>query len=265
MPSLVWGRDPQEAFEDPYEYEAQEQFAREASAFFARLYRVLNDIERFRYFRDDRSAQKAVWLLGMDTLDALRDCLTSLGRKEHRLAGRLFRDAIETMDLAAYFHSGTSKSLSSLERWYDDKIVPNSEYRDYVRRTLGVEAAKILGGDYSNLSRFTHRSYRAIMDAYSLGGETRLVHDRTAELYGTSEDPAKFLVVPHTIASYYAVLASLIAEYASHLPRVHLVSREAVQAAFAQSMEPETVKRRFRPARWVKKPGRFAAEELDKE
>jgi len=25
MPSLVWGRSPQEAYDNPYEYEAQEQ------------------------------------------------------------------------------------------------------------------------------------------------------------------------------------------------------------------------------------------------
>jgi len=29
MPSIVWGRHPQEAFDNPYEYAAQEQFTRE--------------------------------------------------------------------------------------------------------------------------------------------------------------------------------------------------------------------------------------------
>ncbi len=30
MTSFIWGRSPQEAYENPYEYEAQEQFSREA-------------------------------------------------------------------------------------------------------------------------------------------------------------------------------------------------------------------------------------------
>jgi hypothetical protein len=34
MPSQVWGRDPQEAFEEPYEYAVEDQFAREARTLF---------------------------------------------------------------------------------------------------------------------------------------------------------------------------------------------------------------------------------------
>ena len=46
MPSIVWGRDPQEAFEEPYEYCAQEQFVGEADALLRRLYGLLNSEDR---------------------------------------------------------------------------------------------------------------------------------------------------------------------------------------------------------------------------
>ena len=77
MPSIVWGRDPQEAYEEPYEYAAQEQFAREATALLRQLYLALNT-DRHRYTSEDRSAAKAMWLLAMDALDSLRESLAAL-------------------------------------------------------------------------------------------------------------------------------------------------------------------------------------------
>lgn len=247
MPSQVWGRDPQEAFEEPYEYGIQEQFAREAEAVLGRLYKLLNS-ERHRYAVDDRSRQKAEWLLAMDSL---RDCLKALGRRDHRVAGKLFRDVMECMDLAAYFHSRTEKSTRSLEKWYGNEVVPHREYRDYVKRTQGKNAAKCLARHYSSLSRFTHRSYRAILDGYSRGGGDGLVHDRTGELYGSAEGTASILVLPQTIATYYAVLANLVLDYASGLSELELVREEDIRMAFASSLESETVPRRFLPRRWL--------------
>ena len=250
MPSQVWGRDPQEAFEEPYEYSIQEQFACEAGVVLGRLYKLLNS-KRHRYAVDDRSRQKAEWLFAMDVLDSLRDCLKALDRKEHRVAGKLFRDVMESMDLAAYFHSKTEKSNKALKKWYRDKIVLHGEYRDYVKRIQGHDAARRLATHYSSLSRFTHRSYRAILNGYSRGGGDQLVHDRTGELYGSAEGSASFLVPPQTIASYYAVLANLVLDYASELSELELVSEEDVRMAFAESLESETVQRKFLPRRWL--------------
>ncbi len=250
MPSQVWGRDPQEAFEERYEYEVQEQFVREAGALLRSLYRLLNS-DRHRYSVQDTSCDKAVWLLAMDALDSLRDCLRALTRKEHRVAAKLFRDVMESMDLAAFFHSGTDKSKACLKEWYADKIVPHHEYRDYVKQTHGAEEAQRLAGHYSSLSRFTHRSYRAILDGYSRGGEDKLVHDGTGELYGADEGAASFLVLPQTLASYYAVLANLLIEYTAELSDLGLMTGDEIRDAFAKSLEAGTVPRRFLPRRWL--------------
>ena len=249
MPSQVWEcRDPQKAFKEPYEYGIQKQFAREAKAVLGRLYKLLNS-NRHRYTVDDQSRQKAEWLLAMDALDSLQDCLKALNRKEHRVAGKMFRDVMESMNLAAYFHSKTEESNKALKKWYKDTIVPNREYRDYVKKSQHPDAAKRLSAYYSSLSRFIHRSYRVILDGYSRGERDLLVHDRTGELYGSDEGSASLLVLPQTIASYYVVLANLILGYASELSELELVSKEDVRMAFAESLEFETVPQRFFPRR----------------
>jgi len=250
MPSQVWGRDPQEAFEEPYEYELQDQFVREAGTLLRRLYALLNS-DRHRYSLQDESREKAVWLLAMDALDSLRSCLTALSRKEHRVAGKLFRDIMESMDLAAFFYSDTGKSKACLKRWYADKIVPHREYRDYVKQTDSPQEAERIAAHYASLSRFTHRSYRAILDGYSRGGEDRLVHDGTGELYGSMEGAGTFLVLPQTLSSYYAVLANLVLEFSAELSALGLVASDEVRDAFAKSFEAETVPRRFFPRRWL--------------
>lgn len=250
MPSQVWGRDPQEAYEEPYEYAVQDQFIREATALLGQYYRFLNS-DMYRFSVDDQSLEKATWLLAMDALDSLRDSLDALTRKNHRVAAKLFRDAMESMDLASFFNSASNRSQPCLEKWYRDEIIPHGEYRDYVKKTEGPEAAAKLARHYSSLSRFTHRSYRAILDGYSKGGGDRLVHDGTGELFGTAEEALKMLVLPQIISYYYAVFANLIVVYSDEVTKCVLLTEEEVQTAFAESLETETVTRRFLPRRWL--------------
>lgn len=250
MPSQVWGRDPQEAYEEPYEYGIQEQFVREAKAVLTRLYRLLNSRTR-EYSISDTSCKKAVWLLAMDALDSLRDCLSALVRREHRVAGKMFRDIVESLDLAGLFHAGSPRSVVLLEKWFADEVVLHSEYRDYVKRTYGSEYADGLKRHYKSLSRFTHRSYRVIMNGYLCGARGRLWHDRSGELDTSDERGNEFFVLPHTLASYYAVLANLLIEFADDLSKLELVTTQQVQEAFASSLETETVPRTFMPRRWL--------------
>jgi hypothetical protein len=249
MPSFVWGRDPQEAIEEPYEYEGQDQFVREAKALLRRLYVLLNS-DRHEYTLSDTSREKASWLLAMDALDALRDCLAALTRKEHRVAGRLFRDVTETMDLAAFFMSDDPRSEKHLKLWYADKIVPNSVYRDFVKRTRGEAEQKQLSDLYGSLSRFTHRSYRVLLYGYVRARGDRLGHDRSHLLWRDAEDEG-LLVLPHTISMYFAVLSGLMLEFAAELSDLALVSAADIRHAFADSWEDVAVPRRFTPRRWL--------------
>jgi hypothetical protein len=250
MPSQVWGRNPREAYEEPYEYAVQDQFIREATLLYDRLYSLLNS-EEYRFTVHDQSRMKALWLLAMDALDSLRDCLKALIRKEHRTAGKLFRDIVESMDLAALFDSGTAKSHLLLKKWYRNEIIPNREYRNLVERTESKERAKRLALHYSSLSRFTHRSYLTILDGYSKGRDERLVHDATGGLYGKSKEAPTMLVLPHTISAYYALLANLTLIYADEIQKRSILKKEEITEAFARSLETETIPRRFLPRRWL--------------
>lgn len=251
MPSIVWGRDPQEAYEEPYEYEAQDQFVREAESLLPALYKLLNS-DQHRYAFGDRSTEKAVWLLHMDALDGLFDSLESLIAKRHRVAGQLFRSIEEALDLAALFASRTPRATQLLSEWYDNQVIPHRKYREHLSETEGPEIAKQRAEHYHRMSKFTHRTHRAIMDGYSRGGEERIVHDRTGLLYGEHADAPTFLVLPHTLAAYLVVLGGLITLFMDQLKRYELVPAAALAEVVDASLEKETVPRRFMPRRWIR-------------
>jgi len=236
MPSLVWSRDPEEAFDNPYEYGAQKQFSREAS----RLLNIFHDLldqKAMHFHRNDKSVAKAIWMLHLDALEGLRDCLKMLKSENHKIAGRLFRDISETLDLAAYFRSQTPQSNSDLEKWYKDEIIPHRKYRDYVSDVVGKSAAEAKRNSYRILSKFTHRTYRILLEGYTLGRGEMLVHDTYRN--------TKLLVPPQTISAYFAVLSGLITRFSDELVQGDLAIEKQIDGAWKSSLETITVRRRF--------------------
>jgi len=235
VPSIVWGRHPQEAYENPYEHEAQEQFLREAKALLEDLNLRL-DYYTLHYHQDDRSLGKATWMLSLDLVDALLESAELLKEKRHRLAARLFRDVVETIDLLAVLHSGVPRAASTLEQWYKNVTIPHRESRAHLREVEGELAAKQRKAFYEELSKFTHRTYRALLDSYSLGRDDLLVHDSHS---------MRILVLPQAIASYLAVLADLIIQATRTLAETSAIPPEGLAAAWENSLEVHTVPRRF--------------------
>ena len=243
MASQVWDRDPLEAYDNPFEYEIQAQFVREADAVFARCYALLH-AGRHRHSVGDRSASKAVWMLHADALDSLRDALDALERKRHRVAGKLFRNVQEDLDLAAYFNVQSPDSIADLERWYEDEIVLHGKSREHVRKAMGPDAAHAKRDLHRSMSRFVHRSYIAILDGYSLGAEGRLVHDGLGETVG--DDPSStLLVLPRTISYYFAFLAAFTKFFLKELADRATVEGEELGKIVEASLEKDTAKRRF--------------------
>jgi hypothetical protein len=238
MSSFIWGRDPEEAYANPFEYEAQEQFIREARSLLEKLSEALNP-RQLRFQKDERTMQKAIWMLQVDALESLREALELIGERRHRPAARLFRDAIETMDLAAYFRSRTPESNRHLEQWYGDEVIQHRVTRDFLQRTEGVDVAHARRAYYASLSKFTHRTYRVLLKSYSLGRDDYMV----------SEDWSKhgLLVLPQTIAAYLAILADLISEFSNALKKSGLVSEAVLEVTWTESLEPYTTRRKFMP------------------
>lgn len=237
MPSIVWGRSPQEAYDNPYEYAAQDQFVREAS-------KLLDDLnvrlDRFtmHFHRNDRSLEKAMWMLSLDLVDSLKESVELLKEKRHRVAFRLFRDAVETMDLLRVLRAGNERSKRALRLWYEDRSIPHSESRKYIEEADGPNVALQRREYYDQLSKFTHRTYRALLKSFSLGRGEMLIHDSHS---------LPLLVLPQTIASGLAVLANLIVQAIECMVHGGPLGPEEIQLAWKGALETHTVPRRFVP------------------
>ena len=236
MPSIVWGRHPQEAHDNPYEYGAQTQFTREASAILEKLSGLLNK-HTMQFHRDEKSLEKASWMLSIDLLDSLSESLRLLEEKRHRVAFRLFRDAVETMDLLKVLHSGNNQANKSLLSWYNNITPGHSESRNYIKGKHGEKAATHRNTYYQEISKFTHRTYLALLKSFSLGHGNMLVHD--------SYSQSGLLVLPHTIAYGYSILADLVLQTIECLSTSSLLADEEVNQVLLTTLETETVPTRF--------------------
>lgn len=237
MPSFVWNRDPSEAYDEPYEYGAQEQFAREAVAVLAGLNTAYAERNSF-FGLGDRSAAKAVWMLQVDALSALADMISLLGQSRFRLASRLFRDVVETLDTSFYFALGGDSASPKLEKWYENEILSHRDVREFVKRRLSEEHASELLELYRDLSKYTHRSFRALEMSYLKGsGET--------SFYDGFRDNGGMLVSPQSISFAYAVSAGLIRRLMEYAVLTGELSRERTELIWLENLERDSVPRRF--------------------
>ena len=237
MPSIVWGRHPQEAYDNPYEYGLQEQFLKEAAELLSQL-QIKLDQFTMCYHRDECTLEKATWMLELDLIDALQESVSLLRERRHRIAFRLFRDTVETMDLLRVFHSSTPNAEKALNKWYVDYTIPHSQSRKYIEETSGSETANRRRDYYNQLSKFTHRSYRALLKSFSLGVNGMLVHDSHS---------MGVLTLPQTIASGLAILADLIIQASECLKLCGPLESEEVDAVWLVALDIHTVPRQFSP------------------
>jgi hypothetical protein len=236
MPSFIWDRKTDEAYSEPYEYGAQDQFTREAK----RVLKLLKEHYSKRnqtFTRDDRSVEKAVWLLQVDGLEALTDALLMTDEKKHRIASRLFRDAVETVDMSVYFLFGGKDAKKDLNKWYENEVIPHRRFREHIKKHHSNEEAENLSSLYGDLSKYTHRTYRAISTSYILGRGDLLVYDGFRE--------SDTLVLPHIISFCYALTAALIKRFVDIAERTKQIEIEAINRIWRESLEEETVPRRF--------------------
>lgn len=237
MPSFVWDREPSEAFSEPYEYGGQEQFAREANAVLSEIKAHYARLDRV-FARDEKTVAKAVWMLQIDALGALIDALSLTNDKRHRLVSRLFRDLVETMDASFYFFHGGEKARANLAKWYENEVIPHRVFREFIKSHHGNEQFERLRSVYSDLSKYTHRTYRALLMSYILASEDKLAYDGFRRL-----DPD--YVLPHVVSFSYAVIAMLIKRFVEFATATEQFSKDQAHALWAKCLEPETVPRRF--------------------
>lgn len=218
MPSELWKRTFADTLENPY-YSSDEksEFLNEARVFLDQVYKEF-DRYTLKFHRDDRSLAKALWILQADALDTLRDCIILLNENKHRIVGKMFRDVLETLDLAEYLRLQGNTPVA-LNKWYNDKIILHKKYRGVIK-SKDPNRAKNLAGFYSELSKWTHHTYSVLLYSYSLGKDDMLVYD--------SHSP-ELLVLPHTISQYICIIKELIKLFFSRVKESGIVTVEDIE------------------------------------
>ena len=237
MSSFVWEREPAEAYSEPYEYGGQEQFAREAASVVAHL-KSIYELQNKSFKIGDQSMRHAVWMLQVDALSALSDTIDLLAEKRFRVASRLFRDVVETLDASYYFALAGEAGAKNLAKWYANEVISHRVFRDFVKHHHSPERAEHLRSLYSDLSKYTHRTFRALSMSYLRG------RDNTA-VYDGFRDKESLYVLPHVISFAYAVLAGLIKRFVRFARDTGQVSAAEEKEVWETCLEKETVARRF--------------------
>ena len=230
MPSFIWNRDAQEAIRNPYEYDAQKQFHREAINLTSKLGKLL--CEDFEYTLENRTLEKAIWMLQTDCLFAFRDAVILLEQEKHRIVGRLFRDILETVHLIEFLESGTEKAEKALADWFEDELIMHREFRNYIKAKEGKETSDLMRDYHRIFSKFTHRSYKVLLYGYMLGAENRIFYDEEWTLQ-------------QSISMYYAYLGQFGQLILENLKKFGNLSKETIGEIWEESMEKEQIPRRF--------------------
>ena len=216
MCSELWTKTPQQAYDWPYDYDDQEMFLAEADSLLKVALSAFNELN-MKFQRDDRSREKALWLLHFDVLDALRECVALLSENRPNTASRIFRDVYEALDMAAYFASKTAQSESDLADWYQDKIFTHGIYRKSLKKQGDIALANSKAAEYENLSKFAHRSYMALCQSYGLGWNDVLWHDNIERCRGGRP-------IPQIPAQYMAALAQFIRIFITRVQKQGVVN-----------------------------------------
>ena len=220
LKSKMWYQTLDEVVRNPYDYENQRSFIKESRNLLEGIYK-LYDTYQLKFHLDNRSVKKCVWMLQIDALDTLRDCLYLLEKKKHRLVGKMFRDIVETLDITHLIKQEPNKYLA---KWYDNEIIPTQSIEDTLRERerLRTKESRSL---YENLSLWTHHTYFALKNSYSLGGGNMLVYD--------SHYP-RILVLPQTISQYLHMLSILIRRFLYEMRYSELFDKDKL-AIFEES------------------------------
>ncbi|GAA5166653.1 hypothetical protein [Viridibacterium curvum] len=230
MVSVLWDWSPEEAFQKPYEYDTQRQFSEECRGFLRALLAELGK-QNMSFGRDETTFEKAAWMLSLDLVDGLLELVQLVDEKRHRAASRMFRDAIETIDLLKVLNQKTDQAAEVLRSWYANDTLSHGKCRAILAGGYGESWKKDRSDYYYALSKFTHRTYRALLKSYILGGNDRLVFDG---MRGGKE-----LVLPHTISAYYAISASLVRQALEVLQECRMLPNSPVQPIWAVSSPDE--------------------------
>lgn len=235
MKNFIWNRNPQEAMNNPYEYEAQKQFRNEAEKLVKELRAYL--ISEFSFTLNEKSTQKAIFMLTVNALDSAYEIVQSLKNKSHRTTAHLLRTIDESIDLGVFFNSKTEKSERKVKKWFNDEIIPHREYRDYIKQVEGLRRFEQERNNYIEISKFSHNSYKTLLYSYIKRSDNTIVH-------GSKYDSG-ILIPIQTISMYHAISGFYFQKIAFKMVEFELIEIEKMLTIMIDSEEEKTVQRKF--------------------
>jgi hypothetical protein len=214
MKSQLWTQSLAEVKNDPYDYQSQQLFLKEASAILDELFKKY-DKYQLHFSRDERTLNKALWMIHLDIIDTLRDCIDLLRNKKHRIVGKLFRDIQESIDLAILFWEEREINSVNLAKWYDNKVIPHRKFRKHLEKTKGPLISNYSKNMYDELSQWSHHCYVKLQNSYVLGGDdgNKIIYDSHWEV----------LILPQTISQYTWKIKDLIIYFLLNIGDVGLI------------------------------------------
>lgn len=182
LKSKLWNTTPQAIKTLQYEYKEKEIFLKESNKLISLIESAYEQYKLY-FTKQNKSLEKTIWMLHMDAISTIKDCLELLKNKKYRLVFKLIRDIFETIDLSVLFWLTKNQRRKYLDRWYNNKTVSHSDFRNYLDKKLKkIVNAKFSSSIYKELSSYTHHNYSALMNSYCLGAGDRIWFDTEGKL-----------------------------------------------------------------------------------
>lgn len=235
LKNIIWTRGTQEAMDNPYEWDAQKKFVKEANEFLRKIRKHI--IENKSFTKDDISKEKAIWMLSLVALDSAIEITISLKRNQIHVIYHLLRSIQEALDLATFFSIGDNKSTEMLNKWYRGEIVSHAVYRDYLKKMGNNEKSDHLNQIYKALSKFKHNAYPTLLYSYFLAPNGIIHH------YGRYESDSSKPV--NTIAMLHSVTAKVILELSFQLPVLKVLDISVLLDFIGDQTRKRAVKRKY--------------------
>lgn len=167
MKSKIWKADFIEAYQVGYSRKDIDSFIAEAKLLLRQLinhFKTLNG----KYTSDKKDKNLLVYLIINELINSLYDAVLALQNGNIRLTSRVFREVMECRDIIKLVHSENGEKY--VDKWFKDEYIPHSDFR----KTLGNNnnGLKDLTRDiYQTYSKYTHRSYSAIIDSFTIDND----------------------------------------------------------------------------------------------
>lgn len=236
MASIIWDRDSQEAINNPYEYLAEEQFVRESKCLIDKLEKLI--LNKKNFYQNEKSLEKATWMLQVDVLFAFKDSIEVLDLKKHRLVGPLIRLMYENLHQIEYLNSSSKAAPKALSDWFENHSPSHNEYRNHIRNTKNKEHAELIKSQYAAYSKLTHRTYKSLLYNYALGAKSEEMDDH--RIWYDEICPLR-----QSISMFYAIIGLFGKEIVQNFKQFGILTEAEVDDAWNNSIEVKQIPRGY--------------------